>query len=303
LLRISFVKGLVWAGSNIYWDDSKLTFAPAGVDFGDIRQSYQGVYFLWGSLVGLSPAVSQVTGVDWDPSTTSGTVRYVPTYTDAATHSWAKAYGGSWESIPHYYPRDIVDPSVYGTNKDFFSTLHATGTTALYQARHGDICRYLGDTGDGPAGYRMPTLDELEKGRTATIPSTVSYTPENWLSAAAVAGYWTRMGNWTLVSDYITDPSGRTSATTPLAGSRFFTAAANYSGYTRFPASGVRGLDGLLYDVGGSCNYWSASCEIFDDLVYNRPGAYYMDFEPTWMRSAPFVPRYSGFSVRCLKDE
>jgi hypothetical protein len=48
-----------FAGSNIYWNGSKLTFD----DHGDYTNTkYQGVYFKWGSLIGVSPA--QTSGSD-----------------------------------------------------------------------------------------------------------------------------------------------------------------------------------------------------------------------------------------------
>jgi hypothetical protein len=47
------VKKLVWARSNIYWDGSKMTFVPAGTD--NSKEGYQGLFFKFGSLVGISP--------------------------------------------------------------------------------------------------------------------------------------------------------------------------------------------------------------------------------------------------------
>ena len=39
-----------WAGSNIYWDGSKLTFDTAISNDSDLKQ---GVHFRWGSLIGI----------------------------------------------------------------------------------------------------------------------------------------------------------------------------------------------------------------------------------------------------------
>ena len=60
--RITYKKsGTVWAGSNIYWNGTKLTFDAAPVDPSNLttqeltNMKKQGVFFLWGSLIGVSP--------------------------------------------------------------------------------------------------------------------------------------------------------------------------------------------------------------------------------------------------------
>jgi hypothetical protein len=47
------LKKMKWAGSNIYWNGSALTFDLYGTS---THRGYQGLHFRWGSLVGLSPA-------------------------------------------------------------------------------------------------------------------------------------------------------------------------------------------------------------------------------------------------------
>jgi hypothetical protein len=100
------LKKCVWSRSKSYWDGSKLTVVTDPNDLS--KQGYQGVYFKWGSVVGVSPIGSWV-----DNST--------PVY--KAGSSSSSTYS-SWASIPY------VDN---GT---------AMGTPDVSTLK-GDICRYI----------------------------------------------------------------------------------------------------------------------------------------------------------------
>jgi hypothetical protein len=63
---------VVFAGSNIYWDGTKMTFKPAG--YVGKETFYQGLFFKWGSLVGISPA-----GPVTSTTVTASTKIYYPT--------------------------------------------------------------------------------------------------------------------------------------------------------------------------------------------------------------------------------
>jgi hypothetical protein len=120
-----------WAGSNIYWDGEKLTFDPAGKTD---HALYQGVFFRWGSLVGImTTAYTNPYGV------------YVPNYNSGEP-------GESVWSVEAWNPNSI--PYMVGAGDPF--TLYDNTNATSYGEMKGDICRYLGDTGAGPAGYRMP---------------------------------------------------------------------------------------------------------------------------------------------------
>ena len=58
---LKFAEPLVWAGSNVYWDGTQLTFDETVVDADAGSDLKQGVFFRWGSLVGVSPSLSYVT--------------------------------------------------------------------------------------------------------------------------------------------------------------------------------------------------------------------------------------------------
>jgi hypothetical protein len=139
------LKPLRFAGSNIYWeggDDGKLTFDLHG---DDIHAKYQGVYFQWGSLIGVSPV-----GEDYE---SSATVLYKPkgatmprAWEPPATGSALSPVWNSWTDIPSYYNVDVspagIDAHTLLYNPDFDNY-------------RGDICNYINSS------YRMPTLAEL----------------------------------------------------------------------------------------------------------------------------------------------
>lgn len=129
-----------WAGSNIYWDGSKLTFN----DIGDYtNQNNIGVYFQWGSLYGISPVdnFSFLTAV------------YKP---DGSIIS-----DMSWHSIPRV--NDVAISSSPPVGKEIRDRAYLYEMTNG-DAGIGDICKYLTEKGWAPAGkrWRMPTSNEFE---------------------------------------------------------------------------------------------------------------------------------------------
>jgi hypothetical protein len=96
----------IFARSNIYWDGSAMDFVRAGTD--GSKEAYQGLYFKWGSLMGISPVG------DWVDSST-------PVYTPGS--STASTYL-SWASIPY---------------EDSATEVGAPNTTPL----KGDICTQI----------------------------------------------------------------------------------------------------------------------------------------------------------------
>ncbi|GHS93529.1 hypothetical protein FACS1894207_0080 [Bacteroidia bacterium] len=147
---------LTWAGSNIYWDGTKLTFADSG---DKSKEQYQGVFFKWGSLIGLSP-----TGTNWTTSLNT----YVP---DPATGAWSIT-GRNYGAIP------TVDTNPAGTPPFSSDNSYLTDQTtdANINALRGDICVYLTKTGAAPKGkrWRMPTAAEFA----ATIDNEYRRIPE-----------------------------------------------------------------------------------------------------------------------------
>jgi hypothetical protein len=150
-----------WAYSNIYWDGQGMTFDKSEVSAYNVNnKEFQGVYFKWGSLVGL-PAL--MGGVEQ----TSNMVIYIP---DPATGMWDgtkkanTAHGlwansGVWGSIPRSKittPTNMTTNVLY-INPDFDNYI-------------GDICSFL--TG---GSWRMPTMNEF--GSSGNYGSFISGTP------------------------------------------------------------------------------------------------------------------------------
>jgi hypothetical protein len=137
-VRIRLV--LKFAGSNIYWDsaNSRLTFDAYNFNNSSRRQ---GVFFKWGSLIGVSPH-----GLAYS---SSGIVLFVPDNIDNRT--WKQPTTGSvcgwsdWDAIPY---SAAMSPS-----GDDAKTLLNNPDFGSYK---GDICNYIN------SAYRMPTLTELK---------------------------------------------------------------------------------------------------------------------------------------------
>ncbi|GHV08244.1 hypothetical protein FACS1894160_2220 [Bacteroidia bacterium] len=115
-------------------------------DSGDkSKEQYQGVFFKWGSLVGVSP-----NGGPWSPQRA-----YVPDIT-AIDGSWSEDDTMPWASIPYI----DTDPGVYGRNNSYLTDVTEANIAALVPK--GDICVYLTKIGAAPKGkrWRMPTMNE-----------------------------------------------------------------------------------------------------------------------------------------------
>jgi hypothetical protein len=124
------LKKCVWARSNIYWDGTQLTFVPAGNDL--TKEGYQGVFFKFGSLVGISGAGDPYSS--YDASTTK---LYAPKY-DSGNWGWEDPdlFHLNWSDIPYVDTgATIGDPDV--------NTLK------------GDICKYI------DLDYRLPVTTEF----------------------------------------------------------------------------------------------------------------------------------------------
>jgi hypothetical protein len=145
-------KRLTWATSNIYWDGaySILTFDAdgGGAARGSIPMAtsgsspyYQGVFFKWGSLVGIAPvgdaAAFSNTTVVYKPNTPTS-AGYSSGYTSTIIAS------GDWGEIPIFTP-----PS----EGDYVLPHKAVLDQGTY---FGDICAYI--TG---GVWRMPTSVEV----------------------------------------------------------------------------------------------------------------------------------------------
>jgi hypothetical protein len=132
-----------WAHSNIYWDET-LNSGTGGLMFDktatDSHPDYQGVFFKWGSLVGISPVggassgdvilyIPPVSGGNWD-----GTKKI-----NSSGKPWS---GTDYPAIPYIESATNNQPSWLYNHPDF----------THYK---GDICSYLTD-----GAWRLPNGSE-----------------------------------------------------------------------------------------------------------------------------------------------
>lgn len=161
-----------WAGSNIYWVPDNSYPAGGYLTFDDkevtIRETYQGVYFMWGSLVALSPMGTSWTGGMWDGN--NGQVLHVPNPNPATNDGWNPAINTGWGHIPRLgwsnssFPNGGGSPTVLPNNEaqSYLMEKHRP------QGNVGDICKYITDMGWAPGAkenrrWRMPTYTEYRE--------------------------------------------------------------------------------------------------------------------------------------------
>jgi hypothetical protein len=221
-----------WAHSNIYWDGSKLTFDkyPA-----NSHPSYQGVYFKWGSLVGISPAGSL-------NSNYGNIAIYIPPVNGESAWrtgkaSDANAWGSTFESIRYISPGSGFDRD---KNKNYL--YDAVGTASHHSNYYGDICSYL--TG---GVWRIPNTAEFGAAGNYSNPGTIGSDPNDVTGRGSIVS-----GGVTYNSTY---------------GAVFFPA----SGYRSDSGNGMT-QSGNDTTVGLYVTYWSGS--IYDYLAAYALEAY-----------------------------
>jgi uncharacterized protein (TIGR02145 family) len=275
-LQIAIKQGLRWAGSNIYWNGTRLTFAAPGTDD---NQSYQGVYFRWGSLVGISPKdafVANTTPIYVPTAINGNVITWAPTNVTAAkaAHGWTVSPNGGtngYDSIP------------------YDNTGSANLDTYTPSGFKGDICRFLSHTQGIPDGnWVMPTRADFELiGTGWKVTSPTPFLSQKY----GDAGAWT---SWTTNN---TIPSSYADAIYGTYGKEttHWRWGASYCNTTTvFPASGFRyGSDGSLSETGCYGSYWSSS-------GYNTSNAYYWYFTSGSVSTTSYTYRGSGLSVRCV---
>jgi hypothetical protein len=266
LLRLR-VREPMFASSNIYWDGSKLTFDEYMPD-PFTQNKYQGVYFKFGSLVGISPIGSA-----------TDAIVYIPTY-NSVTPSLSTWDGSSDISNSTFGTYDAISYVSHGTLSERSNRYVSNLSVDTFTVRRGDICRYLELIGAAPGRPATPA------GLHWSLPTSAEFGPTN--AAWADAAGWTRTASWT-GSTSTDDPSGRSEV---ISWGGLFGATSNL-----FPASGSRLTGGALSGVGNLCYYWSGSVYTTADngriLGFNSSNVY-PDYN---------YLRQGGFAVRCVLQE
>jgi hypothetical protein len=256
-----------WAGSNIYWDGSQLTFKPAG--YPGVEKYYQGLFFKWGSLIGISP-VSQ-----FSASTTPIYFPDSPTPTTGSAKGWSLFGGISYLNMLTGGSRGALD-------------VYNNGNFANYT---GDICKYLSENGDVPAGnWRMPTSNEF--GDVGGASDKLFYWEGNTPLASTID--WYKGTN---------DAGSNYAQFNAFSGNEYGTGIFNYAsgaGYAfyqgaTFPASGY--MDGNVWTPGTFGYYHSNSGSSMNGFVY------FMRFYATVVQPAYVNSGNAGTPIRCIKNE
>jgi hypothetical protein len=253
-----------FAASNIYWDNTnrRLTFAvysdtPSSVT----ANKYQGVYFKFGSLIGISPAGAWYenatllyvppTGksTSWYITSADGTLSSLPTgifgtiknHTTVETGVWT---GTTYATIPYVSNGVAASPNPRDGR-------HVIDLPVSERASFkGDICNYLN------SAYRLPTSNEF---------STYG-DPIAWNTTSTQYG-WKRVDTggasaW-LNNDNHADANAAGVRTSIVWGGAFGPTG-NF-----FPATGYRNTLGSLTNTGNYGGYWSGSVPSVSDNGYN----------------------------------
>jgi hypothetical protein len=282
-LQVKF-SSIEFAVSNIYWDDveEELTFERAVSDGGimgapENKQDYQGVYFKFGSLVGISPRDGSFSAGSYLGS--DGTPIYVPDDINART--WIKtntatAYGAgaTWNDIlPAAANNNIVrDPN------NRFAMESTQNQPDKWADWTGDICQYIDNR------YRLPTAYELWGAFEGDITDISHYYRyETTSSGWAASGDWSATG---VVNDSGTGSWPERGAT--LRGAYF--PGAEYLIYTGSGALRTNYWEGA---------YWSGSIHVDHNHQYGA----YVKISNIFVTLGDFFYETNGYglSVRCVR--
>jgi hypothetical protein len=142
-----------FAGSNIYWDgddsSGKMTFDKYGTR---THEGYGGLFFRWGSLVGISPKgtfsvttpVYVSSGSGWAPSTAG-----------------LQGYNG-WTTSPSNLPAGTIEiPYMDVSYGQVDLAASEQNVPTMWADRRGDICQFIGSKDATLSGYRMPIKGEF----------------------------------------------------------------------------------------------------------------------------------------------
>ncbi|MDR1883591.1 MAG: fibrobacter succinogenes major paralogous domain-containing protein, partial [Prevotella sp.] len=283
-----------WAASNIYFlpgdgeggtfDTGVLTFAESGTG----KEGYQGVYFKWGSLIGVSEVGNDAFDGDsylFVPDLSTGTYTRVKVkdvtgsedYFTGITGSWDIAGGADAWAMIAYADESVIDAPVDDRNDARLTTDQDWTTLAGdYTDYTGDICKFLskhkGTSGGGlTKDWVMPVsknFGEPTENDEYTDPGSVYSKAGSGITAGNVNGIGGTL--WGVNLSY----------------------ALNAPVF--FPASGFRPSDGYLNYAGSTGYYWSSSP--------TDANAYCLGFNNSYVYPAYANARTNGLSVRCVRE-
>ncbi|MCD8270331.1 MAG: hypothetical protein LUD46_19110 [Parabacteroides sp.] len=143
----------LFARSNVVATSNGMSFAVSGEDNLPIPANVQGLFFKWGSLLGIVPA-----GNPYAPGT-----HCIYNPTNLSPEYWGGRQAG-WDQIPYAHQNfDFTTPSIGGDDADAFKTYNNNIGFDIDKGI-GDICRYIANRPGWAGGrkWRMPTQKEWQ---------------------------------------------------------------------------------------------------------------------------------------------
>jgi len=197
-------------------------------------------------------------------------------YIGIGTQFWMTenlAYTGS--DIQH-----IMDKNEWKNNRNYDAWCYLDNNDSLGQI-YGVLYQWEAAKTACPEGWHLPSNDEwaeLER-----------YLKENGYSYDGVSGHLY------IAKALATDYAWQESDKEGTIGNTDYQEMRNKSGFSALPGSSRRN-DGLFFDVGGYCHWWSAT---ESDTVYTYTR--YLNYDYTKVFRLDFH-KTNGFSIRCIKN-
>jgi hypothetical protein len=170
------------------------------------------------------------------------------------------------------------------------------GTNAVWAQRRGDICKYLGDIGVAPGGFRVPTAAELYNGSTKPVSSPVY----PWEDPSEADGY-EPFGAW--------NETGVLSGDVNEYGTTIITFGASLTAKGLFlPASGMRNGNNSGTVAPGTDNagirgrYWSSIAGSGTGDGEGMVLDFYKSKSSSYMSFNGGYKRHYAMPIRCIKD-
>jgi hypothetical protein len=228
------------------------------------ERNYHGVYFKWGSLIGISPVGN------------FGSSTYIYKYTNG---EWQRTteLSGDWSAIKAYAYNN--DQLVWSPKENFFIHNLIPDDTNNHT---GDICRFLGGKNGNPTGYRLPTSNEL---------NYAGKTGHEWDVNDVVGN-----DEWSKVDGASGAPWKSGTVTANAAGTASIDWGGKMFGIT-FPASGyIDGVYGYRTSFGRGGDYWSGSA------FGGATSSYAIFFSETSVSPGSSLDRSNALTVRCVTE-
>jgi hypothetical protein len=296
-VKSKITKGVYIAHSNIYWDGQTLTFDKerGGTTYKD---TYQGVLFKFGSLVGISPHYP----FNDRPGRTL-TPLYIPVPDAQGYHqSYTTGTTRSWEDIPSWrYLRAGYEAGGNFIPNDGRATVENSEAFEYF----GDICAYL--TG---GEWRMPNIGEIDMGGQGESFAWPTYREGE---EDRIMGWMSMMYDvspWTAIDDAWGTPAERDAGRyfLPVEDEQqtvvacYATLRTPWDEKSDIPPSGWRDAetgDTGTDRFGREAKYWSASPNISQEG--DAKFAHSFGFDGTTMYTTAIEQRNVAMPVRCVK--